>query len=108
MKEVRYNDRLWFGKHKGTRICEIIKSDPAHIQKIMIESKITLDKKSMNLYNDRNGKRRQHSFEYRPSLGNVNVEPENGEYRPQNSRSYEDINDHWVSDHVIYKKGKIQ
>ena len=40
MKVVRFNDRLWFGKYKGVRICDVIKQDPAHIHKLMDEGKI--------------------------------------------------------------------
>ena len=45
MKEVRFNDRMWFGKHKGNRICDIINHDPKFIQKLLKEDKIKLDKK---------------------------------------------------------------
>lgn len=58
MKEIRYNDRLWFGKHKGRRICEIIKGDPAYVQKLVNEYKIKLDEKSNNLFEEKTGRRR--------------------------------------------------
>lgn len=50
MKEVRYHDRLWFGKHKGNRISDIIRSDPNFIRKLMNEKKIKLDKKCYSIF----------------------------------------------------------
>jgi hypothetical protein len=55
MKEVRLNDRFWFGKHKGARICEIIKQDPIFIQKIIKEGKIKLDEKGRILFEQKCG-----------------------------------------------------
>jgi len=55
MKEVRFNDRLWFGKHKGARVSDLIKGDPNYIQKLMKEGAITLDAKSKNYFEERCG-----------------------------------------------------
>lgn len=52
MKKVRYNDKLWFGKHSGNRVCELIKGDPVYIQKIIKEGVITLDDKSQKYFDE--------------------------------------------------------
>lgn len=56
MKEVRYNDRFWFGKHKGARIFEIINHDPNFIQKLINENKIKLDSKTTSYFERKIGK----------------------------------------------------
>lgn len=53
MKEVRYNDKLWFGKHRGARICDIIKYDPIFIKKLVDDKKIILDKKTQYHLNEK-------------------------------------------------------
>jgi len=55
MKEVRLNDKFWFGKHKGARVSDIIKHDPNFIQKIVKEGKIKLDDKSRILFEQKYG-----------------------------------------------------
>jgi len=55
MKEVRLNDKLWFGKHKDTRISDIIKADPSFIQKLVKEGKIKLNEKCQFLYDSKYG-----------------------------------------------------
>lgn len=55
MKEVRFNDKLWFGKYSGSRISELIKDDPNYIQKLIKEDKIKLDNKSKKYFEDRLG-----------------------------------------------------
>jgi hypothetical protein len=55
MKEVRFNDKIWFGKHKGLRICEVIKLDPIFVQKLVTDNKIKLDERSMNNFQERIG-----------------------------------------------------
>lgn len=66
MKEVRFNDRLWFGKHSGVRISELIKADPNYIQKLIKEGKIKLDEKSNKAFEDRMGisEAKKNSFRY--------------------------------------------
>lgn len=54
MKEIRFNDRMWFGKYKGLRIYEIIDSNPSYISKILKENNLFLDEKSKNrLFGDK-------------------------------------------------------
>jgi hypothetical protein len=55
MKLVRTNDRFWFGKHKGSRVIEIIKGDPNYIQKIVKEGIIKLDEKSSHYFESKYG-----------------------------------------------------
>jgi hypothetical protein len=55
MKELRYNDKLWFGKHRGSRVCDVIKGDPSFIKKIVDKGKVKLDQKTQKLFNDRIG-----------------------------------------------------
>lgn len=47
MKEIRYNDRIWFGKYKNKRISEILKIDPKFVQGLVKEDKICLDDRVM-------------------------------------------------------------
>ena len=58
MKEMRYNDKMWFGRHKGERISDLIKHDPAYVQKIIKEGKIRLDPKTNNYYEERFGSKK--------------------------------------------------
>lgn len=82
MKEVRLNDKLWFGKYKNVRMSDIIKTDPTFIQKIIKEGKIKLDKKSIDLFESKygpmNGSARKSGL-YRPSFTrsglNYNTDP---------------------------------
>lgn len=53
MKEIRYNDRLWFGKYNGTRLCEIIKNDQNYVHKLINEFGFKLDQRSMDKINGR-------------------------------------------------------
>jgi hypothetical protein len=57
MKEIRFNDRLWFGKYKNQRINDLIKNDPSYVQKILNEesSNIKLDPKTMQFFMERTG-----------------------------------------------------
>lgn len=59
MKEVRLNDKLWFGKYKGERISALIKSDASYIQKILKEGIISMDDKCKNLFEDAQGIRHE-------------------------------------------------
>lgn len=43
MKQIRYNDRLWFGKYKGVRAHDIMATDPCYFNKFIDEQKISLD-----------------------------------------------------------------
>jgi hypothetical protein len=47
MKEIRFNDRIWFGKYRNKRISEIIKIDPKFVQGLTKEDKISLDSRTM-------------------------------------------------------------
>lgn len=44
-KIIRLNDRIWFGKYKGSRIIDIIKMDKSHILKLNEIHNFELDKK---------------------------------------------------------------
>jgi len=44
-KIIRLNDRIWFGKYKGSRIIDIIKMDKSHILKLNEIHNLELDKK---------------------------------------------------------------
>jgi hypothetical protein len=55
MKEVRLNDKMWFGKYKGTRINDIIRTDATFIQKLVKEGKIKLDEKCQYLFDTKYG-----------------------------------------------------
>jgi hypothetical protein len=50
MRKVRYNDKLWFGKHKGHRVCSILENDPSYIQKLQREHGIVFDEKILNYF----------------------------------------------------------
>lgn len=63
MKEVRFNDKLWFGKYKGKRISDIIKNDPNFIQKLLRDNKIKMDAKTTMFFEDRCGSKRQSLFD---------------------------------------------
>lgn len=75
MKEVRLNDKFWFGKHQNKRIFEIIKGDPAYIHKLINDGKIKLDKKASELFNERNGST---PFEIRRSISRPQLFEEHG------------------------------
>lgn len=55
MKEVRLNDKMWFGKHKGSRVMNIIKTDPSFIQTMVKEKKFVLDEKGNEFFESRYG-----------------------------------------------------
>jgi len=46
MKEVRFNDKFWFGKYKNLRLGDIIKKDPKFVMRLMDCGKISIDDKS--------------------------------------------------------------
>ena len=82
MKEVRYNDKMWFGKHKGTRISDLIKLDPDYIQKIINDGVITLDNKGKEYFEEilHGGRRRPNRFGLPPQLDELQiVEPQLGQ-----------------------------
>lgn len=68
MKEVRYNDRIWFGKHKGMRFCELIKHDPNFIQKMVLDGKIKLDAKTMMVFEQNYGRMKKPIPQARPNF----------------------------------------
>ena len=78
MKEVRLNDRLWFGKHKGARISDVIKKDPTWLNKILKENKIKLDEKSKIFYEERCGIRKKYTFELRDPAEPIYIDPRGG------------------------------
>lgn len=54
MKVVRYNDKMWFGKHKDKSVSDILKIDPPFLVKILKEGKIQFDERTMSVLNGRN------------------------------------------------------
>lgn len=48
MKLVRFNDRMWFGKHKGVRLSDLINSDYSFVMKLINDKVIILDEKGNN------------------------------------------------------------
>jgi len=60
MKKIRYNDKLWFGKYKGTRISELIRSDTSYLHKLVNEHKFVMDDK-INDYFRKNGIRMKYT-----------------------------------------------
>jgi hypothetical protein len=57
MKKVRYNDRMWFGKYKGIRACELLKNDTGFLIKLKESGLIEFDEKLKNSIKDRLEKR---------------------------------------------------
>jgi len=78
MKEVRLNDKFWFGKHKGARVSDVIKKDPTWLNKILKENKIKLDDKSKIYYEERCGIRKRYSFELRDPVEPIYIDPRGG------------------------------
>jgi len=42
MTKVSLNERIWFGKHKGTRVKDILDKDPKHLNDLL-KNGISLD-----------------------------------------------------------------
>lgn len=55
MKIVRFNDRIWFGKHKGTRVCDLLHHDPSFVKKLIDDKLIQLDDKTNNHFEEITG-----------------------------------------------------
>ncbi len=80
MKEVRFNDKLWFGKHKGARVSDLIKGDPNYIQKLIKEGAITLDTKSKNYFEERCGIQDKKKNPYGFNPNRYGIAPGNAPY----------------------------
>jgi hypothetical protein len=44
--KANLNEKIWFGKHKGSRIRDIISNDPKYIKKILKEGSLFLNKEA--------------------------------------------------------------
>jgi hypothetical protein len=53
MKKVRYNDRIWFGKYKGVRVCELLKNDIMFLNKLEVSGVVEFDEKIKYSMKDR-------------------------------------------------------
>jgi len=49
-KEVRYNDKFWFGKYKNKRIRSILSGDIKYVDSLIEKGMITLDNKLSSHY----------------------------------------------------------
>lgn len=52
VKEVRLNDKLWFGKYKGKTIKDIINCDRNFIENLVTNNKITYNKNVIDYINE--------------------------------------------------------
>jgi len=73
MKEVRFNDKLWFGLHRGERISDLIKNNPAYIQRLVRENKIKLDEKSNTFFENKFEDKKGYGFGYNDGDGQEHV-----------------------------------
>lgn len=68
-KEIRLNDKWWYGKHKGRSIKEIIDCDRAFLEDLVFKGKITFHEKVQDYING-GGYRYAKSGYYRPEEDN--------------------------------------
>jgi hypothetical protein len=50
-KEVRLNDKMWFGRYKGRTIMDILECDKSFLDSLLFRNKITYHKNVMDYLN---------------------------------------------------------
>jgi hypothetical protein len=65
-KEVRYNDKLWFGKYKGKRVKSVLR-DTKYVDSLLEKDMIRLDKKLSCYYESMKREKQRESEEDRYS-----------------------------------------
>lgn len=56
MKKIRLNDRMWFGKYNGMRMCDLLSNDLSYVDKLLKEENVTLDAKCMDIFERKTGR----------------------------------------------------
>lgn len=60
MKEVRLNDKIWFGKYKGVTIKELLNSDRYFLDSLIIKRKIKFSQNVINYLGGNNEKMKKY------------------------------------------------
>jgi hypothetical protein len=75
MRKVRYNDRLWFGKYKGQRACDVLHNDTSYIQKLQKEHGIVFDKEILDYFEPHEKEQSRRIKKTAEALYYIHVEP---------------------------------